>query len=111
MGYVPLDKDAAIVSGNAIADLLSRTLIKLNGECNVQSVGYADATDELVFIRKDKEPVIIPRENFGVADWDEDEDGQSFYMVMDGQDIVHLFVFYKARNESLEIMRQLKELL
>lgn len=111
MGYQELDRNEIIASGNAVADLLSRTFIKLNGECNVQSVGYADATDEIVFDRKGNEPVIIPRVNFAVADWDEDEDGQSFYMVQDGQDITHLFVFYKARNESLEIMRQLKELL
>lgn len=112
MGYTPLDKDAAIASGNAIAALLSGCLIKLDGELNwAGKVGYADATDELVFSGPAQEPVIIPRENFAVADWDEDTDEQVFYMVQDSQDVTHLLMFFKSRNVSLEVMQELKELL
>lgn len=113
MGYTQLDKESIIDSGNAIAALLNASNIMLNGKFgNVKKIGYADSTDELVFETHDRKVIIFPRVNFGVADWDEDENDAPFYLVMDGDDIVHLFRFLSQKgNVSLEVMQKLKELL
>lgn len=110
MGYTPLDKVQACNSGHAIAEWLNQNLVILNYKHVVQSFAYADATDSIIATVGDNF-VIFPRENFGVADWDEnDEDAPfdtSFYMVLDSDDIVHIFQFYTPNSQ--EIMREVKE--
>lgn len=99
----------AIESGNAIAAYLNTVIIVVNGMHTVEEVAYADSTDEIVFKLGGESPkaIIFPRANFGMADWDEDHNDEAFYIVLDNEDIHHLMKFY--RNDSLEIMRQLKE--
>lgn len=104
MGFKPMD---AIASGRAIAELLNTVTIERDGYFDVVSVGYADSTDEIVLNLINSDGVIIPRTNLGVADWDEDHNDQPLYVVQDNQDVTHVLKFY--RNDSLEIMRQVKE--
>ncbi|BBA65170.1 predicted ORF [Xanthomonas phage XacN1] len=106
---MPFQPANPIESGRAIALLLASVTIIVNGATLVESVGYSDATDQIIFyVGEDNDSIIIfPRENFAVADWDEDHNDDSFYIVLDVEDIHHTMKLY--RNDSLEIMRQLKE--
>lgn len=106
MGFEPVDK---IKSGRAIAALLNTFVIELDGYFDVRRVDYADSTDEFVLTRANGEFVIIKRDSLGMADWDEDHNDQPLYVVQDNTDVTHILKFY--RNDSLEIMRQVKELL
>lgn len=104
MGFNAVDKTA---SGRAIAELLNAVTIECDGYFDVVNVGYADSTDEIVLNCVSGDYVIIPRETLACADWDEDHNDQPLYVVQDNMDVTHILKFY--RNDSLEIMRQVKE--
>lgn len=104
MGINPMN---AIESGRAIAELLNTVIIERDGYFDVVSVDYSDSTDEIMLNLINSDSVIIPRTNLGMADWDEDHNDQPMYVVQDNQDVTHVLTFY--RNDSLEIMRQVKE--
>lgn len=105
---MPFQPKHPIESGRAIALLLNSVTIIVNGADIVERVGYADSTDELVFTLDEADrSIIFPRDSFAMADWDEDHNDDSFYIVLDNANIHHTMKFY--RNDSLELMRQLKE--
>ncbi len=99
----------------AIVNLLNRYLIVANGFI-ISHVAYAPANQCFFFwyAGDDDSNIIIPRDNLGIADWDEEDESETrfdttFYTIVDAFDIHHLVKFY--RNDSQEIMRQVKELL
>jgi len=110
---MPFQPKPQIESGHAIAQILNSATIIINTIDVVDEVVYYEATDTIQFHLSEGRTIVFSRESFAVADWDEDHTDDSFYVVLDTENIHHTMKFYRAvtvyRNESLEFMRQVKE--
>ena len=105
-----MDKENVAESGYSMISILNEYLTILNYHVVVLRFSYDSETDCINAHSIDTE-ISFPRKNFSVADWDaNDTDTKmhdaSFYMILDNDDIVHIFNFFKA--DSREIMKQLR---
>ncbi len=96
----------------AILALLNKHIIVANGMV-INNVTYARATECFMFWYGDNDDnIVIHYNNMKHADWDAEDnslDYTRFFTIVDVRNQHHLFKFY--RNDSVEIMRQVKVLL
>ena len=93
------------LSGEGIVRILNNCLIIVNGELMVQRVAYVSRTDDIALVFPTSTDILFPRHAFEDAGFDQDEDGNSFYVVLDGAGCAHNLAFYK--NKSVEVIQDI----
>ncbi|QDJ96203.1 hypothetical protein Xoosp13_16 [Xanthomonas phage Xoo-sp13] len=100
-------------NAEAVLKLFNQFLIIMNGR-TITGVAYVPSNECFMFNfddGEDEDYFIIPYDNIGVADWDEQDDTEAtaYYIFVDVHGVHHFVKFY--RNDSLEIMRLIKNAL